>query len=289
LRFRFMLFLVCALLASFGCFDGIKAFATDGDEPRSYFDRFTKEEKVLYLNAGVFAAIGLYGFFEWDYGANSPHADSEGWFGRTTKHGGADKLGHLWSAHAMSHLFSAVYGHWGYEHDRANTYGALSSLGAQTFMEFADSFSNFGLSYEDLLMDFAGAATGYIWGRYPALASKVDFRMEYTPEFKASDFDPFTDYQNQRYLLAFKPEGFECLRDTPLSFFELHVGYFTRGFEGHEEGGTDRRQRSLYAGVGINVGRVLRALIDERYHPWTQILNYFQIPYTDVRLDHDLD
>ncbi len=289
MRFRLMVFLICALLATLGFFDRITAFAAEGDDSLPYFERFSKEEKILFLNAGVFAAIGLYGFFEWDYGANSPQANSEGWFGRTTKHGGADKLGHSWSAYAMSHLFSALYGHWGYEHDRANTYGALSSLGAQTFMELADSFSDFGLSYEDLVMDFAGAAMGYIWGKYPALASKVDFRMEYTPEIKDSHFDPFTDYQNQRYLLAFKPEGFERLRETPLSFLEFHVGYFTRGFEDHEEGGPDHRKRTLYAGVGINVGRVLRALTDEKYHPWTQILNYFQLPYTDVRLDHDLD
>jgi uncharacterized protein YfiM (DUF2279 family) len=181
LRFRFMLLSICVLPVVFGNFFWLKAFAAEGDDPPSYFERFSKEEKVFYLNVGVFAAIGLYGFFEWDYGANSPQANSEGWFGRTTKHGGADKLGHAWSAHALSHLFSAVYRHWGYEYDRANTYGALSSLGAQTFMELADSFSGFGLSYEDLVMDFAGAATGYIWGKYPALASKVDFRMEYTP------------------------------------------------------------------------------------------------------------
>jgi hypothetical protein len=76
---------------------------------------------------------------------------------------------------------------------------------------------------------------------------------------------------------------------TPLSFFEFHVGYFARGFEDHEEGGPDHRKRSVYAGVGINVSKIIRALTDERYHPWTRILNYFQIPYTDLRLDHDLD
>jgi len=284
-----VLFPVCFLVIALGGFNGMKAFAGESDQPPSYFERFSKEEKLLYLNAGVFATIAVYGFFEWDYGANSAHAENEGWFGRTTKHGGADKLGHLWSAYALSHLFSAVYGHWGYEDDRANTYGALSSLGAQTFMELADSFSDFGLSYEDLTMDFAGAAMGYIWGKYPALASKVDFRMEYTPEIEGSHFDPFTDYQNQRYLLAFKPEGFERLRETPLSFLELHVGYFTRGYESHEEGQTDRRTRTLYVGVGINVGKVIRTFVNERYHPWTKILNYFQIPYTDVRFDHDLD
>jgi hypothetical protein len=289
LRFRLMLFPFCVLLAALVCFNEMKTFAAQNDSPPAYFDRFSKEEKVLYLNAGVFAAIGVYGFLQWDYGENSPHANSEGWFGRDTKHGGADKLGHCWSGYAGSHLFSAIYRHWGYGYDEANTYGALSSLGAQTFMELADSLSDFGLSYEDLVMDFAGAAAGYIWGKYPALASKVDFRMEYTPEIKNFDSDPFTDYQNQRYLLAFKPEGFECLRDTPLSFLEFHVGYFARGFEGHEEGGTDRRQRTLYAGIGINVGKVIRTFTDKRYHPWTHILDYFQIPYTDVRLDHNLD
>ncbi len=110
MRFRFMFYLwfVRCRLSS-GDFSGMKASAAEGETPPSYFERFTKEEKVFYLNVGVFAAIGLYGFFEWDYGANSPQTGNEGWFGRSTKHGGADKLGHAWSAHSLEPpLFSRV-------------------------------------------------------------------------------------------------------------------------------------------------------------------------------------
>jgi hypothetical protein len=34
----------------------MKAFAVEGDHPPPSFERFSKKEKVLFLNAGVFAA-----------------------------------------------------------------------------------------------------------------------------------------------------------------------------------------------------------------------------------------
>jgi hypothetical protein len=51
-----MLFMVCTSRAAWGFFHGMKAFAAEDDDPPPYFERFSKEEKVLFLNAGVFAA-----------------------------------------------------------------------------------------------------------------------------------------------------------------------------------------------------------------------------------------
>ena len=69
-------------------------------------DGLTKGQRALLLNAGAVATIVSYGVAKWDYFLASSRARSEGWFGRTTKHGGVDKLGHFWTSYALSHLFS---------------------------------------------------------------------------------------------------------------------------------------------------------------------------------------
>jgi hypothetical protein len=45
-----------------------------------------------------------------------------------------------------------------------------------------------------------------------------------------------------------------------LQFVELHVGYFARGFSEHERAFGAKQERSLYAGVGINLSDYLLSL-----------------------------
>jgi hypothetical protein len=248
-------------------------------------DWLTKERKVLLLNGGAVAAIMVYGLVNWDYFQGSAKSAPEGWFGRTTKSGGADKLGHLWSTYAASHLLAHLYRDWGYSDAEANGLGALSALGVQTMMELGDAYSgDFGFSYEDMAMNVAGAGAAYVLGRYPALKSKLDLRVEYKPD-SLGDLtgDIFTDYENQRYLLALKLDGFEMFEDSYLGYLEFHVGYFTRGYDPFPQGGSDARRRSLYVGVGVNVTKLVRMVAD------TAVFNYIQMPYTSIRADSDLD
>ena len=243
----------------------------------------TRGQKTLLLNAGGAAAITAYGFLQWDYGSEGFHLGSEGWFEREDKEGGADKLGHLWTTYALSHLLAAVYRSWEYTDTEANAYGALSALALQTLMEIGDGTSHrFGASYEDFIMNVAGAGTGYVLGKYPELARKIDIRIEYTPS-SDSDWDIFTDYENQRYLLAIKADGFDQVTNPFLQYLELHVGYFTRGYEDFRLSGPDTRERTVYVGVGLNVSKLVQRFVD------TPILDYVQVPYTSARLDHSLD
>jgi uncharacterized protein YfiM (DUF2279 family) len=242
-----------------------------------------RDEKALLLNAGAATLLTVWGILKWDYGQRSPHAQNEGWFARSTKQGGADKLGHFWTSYALSHLYATVYRSWDFSDREANLYGALSSLGFQTFMELGDSFSDFGLSYEDLIMNTLGAASGYVLGRYPELASKIDFRMEYTPDLKNFQSDVFTDYDHQKYLVAIKAEGFESISNPVLKYLEFHFGYFARGYDHFHQNGPDHRKRTLYVGIGFNLSRFVQRSFD------TRVFNYFQMPYTSVRFDNDLD
>ena len=246
---------------------------------------FSSRQKVLMLNLGAVGAISAWGLISWDYGSSSPHADQEGWFGHGTAEGGADKLGHMYTSYALSHGLSTLYRSWDYPPEKAAAMGALSSFGIQGMMEIMDSFtSSYGFSYEDVVMNGAGALLGYTLDRHPAWQRKIDFRLEYKPSIgKNFESDVFTDYQSHKYLLALKGEGFSALNQTFLRYLELQVGYTAKGYADYVAGGPDDRQRALYAGVGLNVGELLRPLWDSR------IFNYLQVPYTSLHAKKGLD
>jgi hypothetical protein len=244
----------------------------------------TRGQKTLLLNAGSVAAILGYGLLKWDYGKSSFSFKNEGWFERDTKYGGADKVGHLWTGYMLSHLYSYVYRKWGYIDQEPNLYGSLSSLGVNTFMELADGFSpSQGFSYEDMIMNTLGCGAGYIWGKYPNLARKIDFRIEYTPEFNSHDFGIATNYERQRFLITLKANGFDAIKNRYLQYLEFHMGYYARGYKDYEEGGPDHRRRKIYVGLGFNVSNLVQKYVK------TTVFDYIQIPYTSVTKSFNMD
>jgi hypothetical protein len=249
-----------------------------------FADDLPRETKVRNLNLLAAGATITWGVINWDYFQKSPQANNEDWFGRKTDEGGADKFGHLYTTYALSHLYAKIYRSWEYSEERAMSLGAFSALGTMTIMEVGDSFSEFGFSYEDMLMNCVGAAAGYWLGVHPEWQQRLDLRLEYAPSLSDFETDVFTDYEHHKYLIAFKADGFDLLRDTPLNYFELHLGYYTRGYDDyHSSSIEDDRERTVYVGLGLNVGKLIESV-------WkTRIFDYLQLPYTYLPLDHDLD
>lgn len=252
-----------------------------GTDGVNWLTGLPKEDKLLYTNLAIGGAIIGWGIANWDYGSRSPRASNEGWFGRNTKHGGADKLGHAYMTYVFTHSFSWLYKKWGYENDDAALYGTFSALAMQTLMEVGDSFSSHGFSWEDMVMNAVGAGAGYLTRTHPNLARKVDFRVEYNPKFDTADV--FTDYENQKYLMAVKLDGFDAVPDNPLRYVELHLGYYTRGYK---SGIPEARRRNVYVGVGLNVSRLLKQW---RLPIASTITRYYQVPGTSLQFNKDLD
>lgn len=246
------------------------------------WDRLPKEKKVLAVNLGLGAFITAWGVANWDYFQNSPRWTNEGWFGRNTPEGGADKAGHAYTSYLLSHVLASRYEHWGYDKGDAALYAGLSSFAVQAYMEAGDAFSGrYGFSYEDFLSNAIGSVAGYLSWRYPAIRDKIDFRVEYRPTFK--DADVFTDYDHQKYLLAFKLGGFEPFQTGPLSYLELHLGYFARGYDDRDPA-NDRRD--AYVGVALNLSRLFR---ERGFGKTATVLSYYQPPYTSLDLKHDFN
>lgn len=253
--FFFILFSYC----------NIYAFENNRSTQEPFFS-YTKEQKLLYLNTAAGASLVAYGYLHWEYDIlhTKPHARSEGWFERESKHGGADKMGHLYVGYLSSHLFSYIYDEWGYTQNSAALYGAYSSLLFTTVMEVADSFSGFGLSYEDMVSNIAGALFGYVTYKYDTLGKVIDYRVEYSLRYDTYKEDFTTDYENIKYIFAIKASGFSPFKESYLKYLECYVGYEINGF--HKE--PYIRERELFIGLGLNLSEIFN----------TKLFNYYQVP-----------
>ena len=251
------------------------------DWPDRRLSAWSKEQKLVATNVSGAVLITTWGIGNWDYFQTRPNANSEGWFAESTKEGGADKLGHFYVNYGLSHGLSQLYEHWGYKRKQAAAYGAWSSFGLMGLMELGDSFSEFGFSYEDMVMNAVGSYAGFLLWTQPKLARKIDFRVEYEPQFDRVDI--FTDYENLKYSVALKLDGFDHLRDGPLRYLELQLGYYARGYS---QSNPAHRERNVYVGLGLNLSRVLK---DMSYRKTARIFNYLQLPGTNAAISNGLN
>jgi len=247
-----------------------------------------KEKKLIALNLAAVGTIMAVGIAQWDQGSSSFDFNNEGWFDDNTNYGGADKLGHAFSAYALADIYNGIYRKWGFSDQEAIWNGALSSWLQMTFIEFGDGFSNtYGFSWEDEVMNTLGVGMSYLHNKFPSLKEKVDFRIEWlpSPAFRHGDqSEPFTDYSGQKYLLAFKPDGFLNTNNPLLKTIEIHFGYYTRGYDGEKYASS--RHRSTYIGLGLNVTYLLEQLTGHRAGG---VFNYIQVPYTYISSSSKLD
>lgn len=260
----------------------IERIEVDGSTDYDW-DRFAEQSSVIKWDlaaaAGLMAAIGL---SDWNWGSRSFHFKNEGWFGEDTEYLGMDKLGHAYSGYLLTEYFTQRIAHSTSDRAGAALTGAVLGIGVQTYVEILDGFSDNGFSSEDFIADGIGAGFSVLRSHIPGLADKLDFRMEYLPSGNDGRFAPFHDYSGQKYLLALKLSGFEALEDTPLRFFELHAGYFARGFTDDEKRRGDDIRREPYVAVAINLQELLDGAPARDSLPAAvtrRALEYVQPPY----------
>ena len=242
---------------------------------------WSRETKVTVLTAGTIGVIMAIGFVAWDYGSHSFRLADEGWFEQDSKYGGADKLGHLFTCYAMASIYNRLFQAWGYEPNDAILVAAASTWLIMSVTELGDAFSNSqGFSYEDEIMNTVGVGMAYLRQRFPAVRERVDFRMEWFPSpsvLHGKRFDLVTDYSGQKFLLAFKLDGWLRTGNPVLKALELQVGYYTRGYVDEDENFFHGQHRYGYIGLGLNVTYLLERLTGHRARGF---FDYYQVPYT---------
>lgn len=231
------------------------------------------------LTTGVLTAWGV---SKWDWFDHPPEFKQEGWFGADTHAGGADKTGHLYFSYMLSEALV-----WDFKRNNVpepENKAALAALGAMTLIEVGDATSSkHGFSGEDWLADAVGVGASWWLSKNPQWGEKIDLRMEYwpSPGFEG-DYDAAADYSGMKHLVAIKGDGFDALRGTPLEFFEIQAGYYTRGFRSYDEGHFDKPTRHTYVGLGLNLPRILGK--DSALGTFFQ---YYQPPNTYLEADHE--
>lgn len=235
----------------------------------------TCEEKVIVFNSAAVLGVLTYGTFAWNYWQETPHAQSEGWFAKGTKHGGADKTGHFYTGYVASRISARLYESWGYDREDSATRGAITSLLFTGTLEFGDSFSGFGFSPEDMVANSLGAGLGYLLVKYPRVNDFIDYRIEYAPSLSSRPpADVTTDYEHLKYMLAFRLAGFESLKDSPFRFIDILGGYYTRNYHGTAT--RHSKDRETFIGIGLDVAELLSS------SPISGLFRYVQLPYSYV-------
>ena len=274
--------------------------ATPTDPPPAGVQEDRTARGLRWKNAavigGIGATVGIYGANGWwkDGLSGSFRTVDEGWFGRNTYAGGADKAGHAFFAYAGARLLTRGFEALGNDPGRALRLGAWTALGVMTGVELVDGFSKkFRFSMEDAVANAAGAAFAVLMEKDPRLDALLDFRLLYRRSDDArrvGENDPLADYSGQTFLLAMKADGVPRLREIPVvRYLELQVGYNTRGYEPNDGAKNDPHRR-IYYGIGINLSRLLSDTVfrgdlkgGKVQRATDTVLEFLEVPWTAAR------
>lgn len=301
----------------------LPAASADQPDVTAAIDRNRSHWRRNALLGGYVLGVGVYGFYSWwdkDVQRNRItesgdvvtetvpnrtsdfHVSDEGWFGKDTPNGGADKLGHAFSFYVSTRLMTRALEWAGEERDRAIWTAGLTSAGVSLAVEIMDGYTlEYGFSREDLIMNLAGIGTGMLLEYYPAWDDAIDLRWQYWPSDDARKYgetDPIADYSGQTYLLVAKASGIPRLRDHRwLKYLEFQVGYGSRGYQptpGPFAPDQPEKSRNFYYGIGLNLSEVLDATVFKGSGSRTQritdtALEYLQVPGTNLLVEHNID
>jgi len=241
----------------------VPVFAAPDPAPEEPASRGLRWKNAAVIG-GIGITVGYYGANGWwkDGFSGSFRTVDEGWFGRNTYAGGADKVGHAFFTYAGARLLTRGFEALGNDPGHALRLGTWTSLGVMTGVEVVDGFSKkFRFSIEDAVANAAGAAFAVLVETDPRLDALLDFRLLYRRSADArrvGETDPIADYSGQTFLLAVKADGVPRLREIPVArYLELLVGYNTHGYEPNDGVRKIDPHRRIYYGVGINLSRLL--------------------------------
>ncbi len=255
--------------------------------------------RTLWMTVGVFVTIPIIGELVWWKGneRGSFHFIDEGWFGRDTYAGGADKASHIFFGYMGSRELAKWYQRFGNTpgQSRALAVGVAAVAGA--LIELGDGFTDvYGYSWQDVAANTAGAlaAAGIgAAGIDDLVGMRFGFVSAEIPPPCCRAFGHGHDYSEDVYSLDFKLAG--ALRRAGLRpgvgrFFLVSLTYGTKGYRFSPE---DVRQRNVGIDLGLNMPEILTAIGVRREKWWGKVLltffDYVRIPYTAFGFQYDLN
>jgi hypothetical protein len=261
----------------------------------------TTSTQTKRLISGLLLGTAIYGYTTWWKDSNSQfRIRHENWFGADTPNGGADKLGHAYSFYVSTRMMTKSFQWAGHSQPQAIQLAGITSAALSVGVEILDGFTEkYGFSSEDVIMNLTGIGTGIILDQYPHGDNLFDLRLKYWPSDDArrlDEYDPFTDYSGQTYLLITKASGILTLRQKKwLRYLELAVGYGTRGYQPTDGTDSQPKERNFYYGLSFNLSQLFNDMLFKK-NPTSsytqlvteQVLEYLQMPGTALLFDNSL-
>lgn len=216
--------------------------------------------------------------------ATAPHFHKEGWFGKSTRNLGMDKLAHTYSAYVIAEL---LYGRLKHKTgDAAGIAVTAATLASATMLytEFWDSIErSAGWSWEDVAFNTLGSGLSLLRNSVPGLDRKLDFRLMIEPNSDIVTVEGKRHFEQQRYFFALKLAGFKAFEQGPLRLLELHAGYYGKDFTNEDRAAGIEPKRRVFVGVGVNLRELFFKNNRSRVgRAAGEVLDYFQPPYTAI-------
>jgi len=223
------------------------------------------------------------------------HFTKEGWFGQHTYSGGGDKASHFVSYYIVGKLMSGVYQEFGMAKDRADLFGAGVSAVAGLATEIGDATNKYGFSWEDITMDWLGAATSVAISHY-GLDDLIGFRAGRVPS-PTAPCCPFggtgKDYSEEIYTGDLKIAGLADRARFNAGLARYFLFSITYSAKGYPYADPLVRERQIGFEFGINFCEILRKLGIPPDKWWSKILYFafdvLRFPYTQVGMYYDLN
>jgi len=224
------------------------------------------------------------------------HFTNEGFFGQNTYVGGGDKASHFVSYYGVSRIMRGVYELLDASPEQSYRLASAVSFAAGLGTEIGDGTNKYGFSYEDLVLDTAGAASAYLLARY-GLDDTIGFRAGIVPSPETPEEERVEgigkDYTREIYTADLKLAGLSRLverRFGPARFLLLSLTY---GVKGYPYAAPEVRERQVGLEVGLNMAEIARAVGVPENRWWGKmlliVLDIVRIPYTSVGMRYDLN
>jgi hypothetical protein len=259
--------------------------------------RLPDKGRMTWVTAGVLVGSAVSSLSGgWTRHFESFHFTEEGWFGRGTYAGGADKVSHLVLYNILARELRIGYERMGYETDRAYAMGFGVALAGGLIVELGDGIAIFGFSWEDLLTDAIGAGSAVLISR-SGLDDLVGFRFgpvpSKTPPACCRLNKEGKDYSKEIYTADIKLAGAAKRLGWgigPARFLYLSMTY---GSKGYKFSYPEFRQRDIGVELGVNFTEILTAAGVRDTTWWGRPLfiffNSVRIPFTAIGYRYDLN
>ena len=260
---------------------------------------------IAYSAVGLlFAGTLLYGLEAWDWGDQKEFRWAhEGFFGKSTDSGGADKVGHMYAHYVVQRGFYNFFEWANFSRTECLWWSVGVATGIGTIIEVGDGFTGrYGYSWEDWTADVTGVALGAALEHFPTVDEFVSLSIGYKPTQGFKDdtkgrkrLHITGDYSGHKVMLNFKLAGFKAIGyNIPefMRYIMIDVGYYTRGYTDYDTyAGTDsKKTRHPYIGISLNFMEVVKDFFSEEKRS-SLLCRGLQQPfkYYHVPVGHDWD